>query len=577
MQAYTVQRTGMVLAGALAGLALYALSDWGRTGMIGPRAALFLIAALGAAAAAFLAAIGPLGAARAAAVGLGAGLVPAGLLTWASLRFDTVGAFLDQPLHVLAALAMAGVATPYLMTVAEGRGWRDYPTLFATAWNLVVRYAAALVFVAVVWAAIVLSDRLLRLVEIRALGDFIALDPVPWAITGAGLGLALAVVTELSDLVAPDLVLRFLRLLAPPLLAVLALFVLAFAATGFSGRFATQSPTALLLAMLAGAATLVNAAIDRSDAEAAEAPAIRLSAQGLALILPLLAALAAWTLWQRVDAFGWTPGRVAGAVVSGLGLAYGLAYGVAALSGGGWRGRIRAANVWLGLALVAVCGLWLSPLLNAEAISARTQLARFDAGRTPVDRLDVAALTDLGRAGEAAIAALSERAAEPGQSALGDRIARARQAVAIRTEDPAALRAELAAALPLRPDTAATAALRDRLLAGVSVDLLPTWVGGCAERLPDGRPACVLLAADFLTQHAGDEVLILYRDVWSQSLRMEAWALDGRTPVWLNVADLSEGGGDLGLIAEIQDGAAQIGPAPIAALIGRSGAVAVLP
>ena len=113
------------------------------------------------------------------------------------------------------------------------------------------------------------------------------------------------------------------------------------------------------------------------------------------------------------------------AVVAVLGLGYGGLYALAVLRGAGWMGRIRQANVWMALVLLAVSALWLSPVLNAEAISARSLEARYLSGAVPAERLDVDALADWGRAGAAARARLEELAREPGQEALAARLAAA--------------------------------------------------------------------------------------------------------------------------------------------------------
>ena len=67
--------------------------------------------------------------------------------------------------------------------------------------------------------------------------------------------LALAVVTELSDYVSPFLILRLLRLMLPPVLLVLAVFLLALPLRGLSGLFGGLSAAATLLAMVAAGAT----------------------------------------------------------------------------------------------------------------------------------------------------------------------------------------------------------------------------------------------------------------------------------------------------------------------------------
>ncbi|TKA94672.1 DUF4153 domain-containing protein, partial [Cereibacter changlensis] len=408
------QRLVMAGIGGLAGLSLYLLLEVLSRHLLPDRAALGLTTFSTVFFAAWLAMAGPLRTGCAVVAALGLGLVVAALLSLTGLRFDRVEAIFDQPMTPLAVALLSSIPLPFFIALA-GPGWRDYPTLFTEAWTVVVRYAAAWLFVGVAWAVLLLSQALLSIVDIRVIEAIIDLDAAPWLITGVTLGLALAVVTELSDLVSPYLILRLLRLLLPLVLGVMALFIAALPFQGLSGLFGDLSVAATLLAMAAAAATLVTTAIDQTDAEAVEGVVMVRAAQGLALILPIPAALAGYAVWLRVAQYGWTPERLFAGLAAVLALAYGLIYALAVLRGAGWMERVRQGNILMALALLALSALWLTPLLNAERISARDQLARFDDGRTALPELDLYALGRWGKPGAEALAQLQARAGEPGQ------------------------------------------------------------------------------------------------------------------------------------------------------------------
>ncbi|PTE20389.1 DUF4153 domain-containing protein, partial [Cereibacter changlensis JA139] len=367
------QRLVMAGIGGLAGLSLYLLLEVLSRHLLPDRAALGLTTFSAVFFAAWLAMAGPLRTGRAVVAALGLGLVVAALLSLTGLRFDRVEAIFDQPMTPLAVVLLSSIPLPFFIALA-GPGWRDYPTLFTEAWTVVVRYAAAWLFVGVAWAVLLLSQALLSIVDIRVIEAIIDLDAAPWLITGVTLGLALAVVTELSDLVSPYLILRLLRLLLPLVLGVMALFIAALPFQGLSGLFGDLSVAATLLAMAAAAATLVTTAIDQTDAEAVEGAVMVRAAQGLALILPIPAALAGYAVWLRVAQYGWTPERLFAGLAAVLALAYGLIYALAVLRGACWMERVRQGNILMALALLALSALWLTPLLNAERISARDQL-----------------------------------------------------------------------------------------------------------------------------------------------------------------------------------------------------------
>ena len=181
----------------------------------------------------------------------------------------------------------------------------------------------------------------------------------------------------------------------PVVLVVMSVFILALPFQGLSHLFGDLSAAATLLAMALAGVTLVSTAVDQSDADATEAPLMRLMTQMLALLLPLPAALAGWAVWLRVDQYGLTPNRLAAAMAALLALGYGVAYAAAVLRRGRWMARIRLANTWLALGGVVLAALWLTPVLNAQRLSAASQLARYEAGRTALANLDLALLKSL--------------------------------------------------------------------------------------------------------------------------------------------------------------------------------------
>jgi len=70
---------------------------------------------------------------------------------------------------------------------------------------------------------------------------------------------------------------------------------------------------------------------------------------------------------------------------AGIVFAYGLAYAGSILMKGDWGHRLRQANIALALVVAAVMALWLTPLLNPQAISVRSQMVRHDANVAVTD------------------------------------------------------------------------------------------------------------------------------------------------------------------------------------------------
>jgi hypothetical protein len=208
---------------------------------------------------------------------------------------------------------------------------------------------------------------------------------------------------------------------------------------------------------------------------------------------------------MRVAQYGWTPERLFVALVAGLGLAYGLAYAFAVVRGAGWQDRVRRGNVVLALGALAMAALWLTPLLNAEALAARSQLARFEAGKTAAADLDVWALQRWGKPGAAVLAELRLQAELPGQEALAARLAQAESGDTTAAA-PVPDAQTLAARIAVQP--AGATATRDVLLAAAAPYQRADWAGRCTATNATGAPACLLVVADLLPGRPGEEAIL---------------------------------------------------------------------
>jgi len=373
-----------------------------------------------------------------------------------------------------------------------------------------VRYVAAWGFVAVFWILAFLSDALLELVEIRTIETLMRLDWLRFTVTGALLGLGLAVVYELRAMISPYLILRLLRLTVPLVLVVVGIFVAAVPLRGLSDLFGGFSAAGTLMGTAIAAITLISAALDRDDTQAVSTPGLRGATQGLALLLPALAALALVAVGLRVGQYGWTPDRVLAAAVAVFLLAYALGYAGSVLLRRGWAARIRGCNTVMALAVIAGTALWMTPALDAYRVSANSQAARHLEGGVALDRLPLWQMAhDWGRAGEAALDRLAAGTDAESRAALDERLTTLRempnafqyeQAIACRARPDQA--AALAAILPLRPEGTEIDPLT---LAGLPPYRLTQVLEGCRRPLPDGRPGCVLLMGGFAPSAGADD------------------------------------------------------------------------
>lgn len=525
-------RLGLGAVGALAGFSFYLLVDVLPDLLDqSPRLLLFLTALAGSFFTAFLALVGPVRVRPALVFAAAQAVAVAALVTWPSLRFDTLDEMLRRAPLWAAGLVLILVPLPFAMAAAREGNWRDYAALFQHSWDVVVRYAAAFVFVGLAWGVVALSDTVLQLVGLDLIERLLEVDAMPYLLTGALLGVALAVVNELSDYVSAFLVLRLLRLLLPAVLVVVAVFVAAVPFRGLEQLFGTVSVAATLMAMAIGATTLVTTALDADDSRAVQTPMMRVAVQLMAVLLPPLGAMAAVAIWIRVDQYGLSPDRLAAAAVAALVLAYGLSYTLAVLRRGDWAGRIRAANVRLALGLMGLAALWLTPVLNPQRIATAHQVARFEAGLVRVDQLDLWTLGhDWGRAGVEGLERLAALDDHPQAEALAQALARLETSTSRfgfeRSEDRASLperREALRALLPVYPEGAEVpAGAFEQAFDGLADWRIEELEQGCALQTPAGRPGCLVLVTDLTDLRPGAEVVFV---AVTPSGRLRGWAM----------------------------------------------------
>lgn len=511
-QSVSVTRSLLSLVGAIAGLAFYVLAEYLTGWTQAPAGFMAIVTFCLSFFAILLLGLGPLPLGRALAAA-GAVAVPAALLmAWVTIRYHDLDNLGEAAFPILAGGLIVFVATPFSYNALDPETrWSDYPSLFTRAWEIVVRYVVAWAFAGVFWGLYFLSNAVLNLVGIGVLENLAEIDPMPPVLTGAVLGLALAVIHEMRHLISPKIVLRLFRLLLPPVALVSAVFVLMVPIRGLSSLTGDWSAGAIVMVMGLALVSLITVSIDRDEGEAASAPVLVWSARGGSVMVLILAALALWAIGLRVGQYGLTPPRVFAGVSGLVLLGYGVLYTVGLLRGVLWRHWVRQANVWMALVSMGLAAAWLSPVLNAESLSAKSQLARVARGDLAADEVDLTEIArDWGHAGERALEAYRDPEHED-HGAMAPLIARLDageldpgEPITVVPQDQ--LHSRLAEVLPILPEGAE---------AGAAIEALSSYyarqaLSGCTEaRTPAGAPACIGVMADFDGQ-PGEELLLLY-------------------------------------------------------------------
>ena len=345
------------------------------------------------------------------------GLVMAGL-AWRAVSAGD--AYADEEYGFIAGVIATGLALPLFQAGFHRTRWATpYRQIHSHVWSDAICAAGSLAFVGASWLMLLLLSELFHLLKIDILRNLLDDGWFGWTWSGAAFGAALGVLRNEATIIGTlrRVVMTVLSLLAVPLAAGLALFLVAMIVSGPQVLWeATRSATPVLLTCAAGAWVLANAILRDEDSAMSGNRVLRLA--GLVLVLSILplTVFAAVSMGTRVAQHGLSPERLWGLVAIAVAVAYGLAWLVAVVRGwkaGNWRERVRHANLHLAVLICGVALFLALPILDFGAVSARQQLARLESGAVSAEDFDYEALRwDFGDAGRRALARL-ERSGNP--------------------------------------------------------------------------------------------------------------------------------------------------------------------
>lgn len=341
------------------------------------------------------------------------GAVMAGLAWRAVGSGDT---YADPHFGFLAGLVATALALPLFQAGFHRNRWATpYRAIHGHVWSDAICAAGSLAFTGASWLMLVLLSELFHLLKIDILKNLIDDGWFGWSWSGAAFGAALGVLRNELGIIGTlrRVVMTVLSLLAVPLAAGLALFLVAMVVSGPEVLWeATRSATPVLLSCAAGAWVLANAILRDENDSMSGNRVLRLA--GLVLVLSILplTVFAAVSMGTRVAQHGLSPERLWGLVAIAVAVVYGLAWLVAVVRGwkaGEWRERVRRSNLHLAVVICGVALFLALPILDFGAISARQQIARLESGAVSADKFDYDALRwDFGAAGRRALARLEQ-------------------------------------------------------------------------------------------------------------------------------------------------------------------------
>ncbi|MGX7951838.1 DUF4153 domain-containing protein [Tsuneonella sp. HG249] len=341
------------------------------------------------------------------------GLVMAGL-AWRAV--SGAESYASPEYGFIAGLVATAIALPLFQSgFHRTRFATPYPLIHGHAWSDAIGAAGALAFTGASWLLLLVLSELFRLLKIDFLRDLMGEGWFGWAWSGVAFGAALGVLRNESKILGTlqRVVMVVMSILAVPLAAGLAVFLIAMIVSGPQVLWeATRSATPVLLLCAGGAWLLANAIVRDSDEETSGNRLLRIAALALTVAVLPLTVFAAVSLGTRIAQHGLSPERVWGLIAIAVACAYGVAWLVAVARGWrgqAWRENMRRANLHLAVTISLIALLLALPIFDFGAISARNQLARLDRGAVSADEFDYSALRwDFGGAGRRALARLEK-------------------------------------------------------------------------------------------------------------------------------------------------------------------------
>ena len=310
-------------------------------------------------------------------------------------------------------LLMAMLALPWIQySLHVSREQARYPHFYRQLWLNALTLLIVFVANGLFWLVLLLWSEMFKLVGIPFFSTLF-FDTDWFGYVAFGLITALAVVlarTQSRLVTAVQKLLTFIATGLLPLVALLALmFILTLPFTGLEA-ISQRVSAAGLMSTLTLLLLLLMAIVREPQKEALPYPgALRYLIKCSLIVAPIYMLIAGWSLWVRIQQYGWTPERLYGVLVVVVLLVWAFGYLASILRRG--RNPLELQGpVILGVSLLALGLLVLlsSPVIDAWRISVNSHMGLYHSGKIKPDQVSLYMLDHSGKPGRAALEALQK-------------------------------------------------------------------------------------------------------------------------------------------------------------------------
>ncbi|MDM2872320.1 DUF4153 domain-containing protein [Citrobacter sp. Cpo069] len=310
-------------------------------------------------------------------------------------------------------LLMAMLALPWIQySLHVSREQARYPHFYRQLWLNALTLLIVFVANGLFWLVLLLWSEMFKLVGIPFFSTLF-FDTDWFGYVAFGLITALAVVlarTQSRLVTAVQKLLTFIATGLLPLVALLALmFILTLPFTGLEA-ISQRVSAAGLMSTLTLLLLLLMAIVREPQKEALPYPgALRYLIKCSLIVAPIYMLIGGWSLWVRIQQYGWTPERLYGVLVVVVLLVWSFGYLASILRRG--RNPLELQGpVILGVSLLALGLLVLlsSPVIDAWRISVNSHMGLYNSGKIKPDQVSLYMLDHSGKPGRAALEALQK-------------------------------------------------------------------------------------------------------------------------------------------------------------------------
>lgn len=310
-------------------------------------------------------------------------------------------------------LLMAMLALPWIQySLHVSREQARYPHFYRQLWLNALTLLIVFVANGLFWLVLLLWSEMFKLVGIPFFSTlFFDTDWFGYVAFGLITSLAVVLARTQSRLVtAVQKLLTFIATGLLPLVALLALmFILTLPFTGLEA-ISQRVSAAGLMSTLTLLLLLLMAIVREPQKEALPYPgALRYLIKCSLIVAPIYMLIAGWSLWVRIQQYGWTPERLYGVLVVVVLLVWSFGYLASILRRGRNPLELQGPAI-LGVSLLALGLLVLlsSPVIDAWRISVNSHMGLYHSGKIKPDQVSLYMLDHSGKPGRAALEALQK-------------------------------------------------------------------------------------------------------------------------------------------------------------------------